>query len=76
MAYFLDFSRLYWIGLLIGLSEPIFRHLEVHTEVSWLGLPVFGIPGVFILAIGIITLIRFVQSHPLLEEGGSYGQKR
>jgi hypothetical protein len=66
-AYFLDFSRLYLIGVLYALAVPLdilFRQLT-DIDLSFLA---FGVPAMVILIVGLVMLARFLRDYPLLPE--------
>jgi len=63
-AYFLDFERLYLIGVMYAL--PIILK-EIGEEV-W-GIPfgywAFAIPGLIVVVIGLVLLVRFIRENPI-----------
>ena len=66
-AYFLDFSRLYLIGVMYALAVPldiVFRQL---TDID-LSFIAFGAPAMVILIIGLVVFTRFLRDYPLLPE--------
>jgi len=66
-AYFLDFSRLYLIGVMYALAVPLdilFRKFE-SMDLTFIA---FGIPAMVILIIGLVVFIRFLRDYPLLPE--------
>jgi hypothetical protein len=66
-AYFLDFSRLYLIGVMYALAVPldiVFRQLT-DIDLSFLA---FGAPAMVILIIGLVMFTRFLREYPLLPE--------
>ena len=63
MAYFLEYHRLYIIGVLYGLTVPIAYTLDQVWGIDaehW----VFSVPAVIVLAMGITVLIRFLRDYP------------
>ncbi|MBY8988707.1 MAG: hypothetical protein KGD61_09655 [Candidatus Lokiarchaeota archaeon] len=69
VAYFLDFTRLYYYAIFIGIGLFL---AELLTPVVGIFLDtglVFGIIGAAILVIGVINLIQFLKKYPLQEEG-------
>jgi hypothetical protein len=57
MAYWLDFTRLYWIALVI---------CAAFIVALWLGNPlVFVVAGTVVLAPGMVLLIRFLHQYPI-----------
>ena len=69
-AYFLDFERLYFIGVMYAL--PIILK-EIGEEI-W-GIPfgywAFAIPGLIVVAIGVVLLMRFIRENPIHATEGS-----
>lgn len=67
-AYFLDFNRLYLIGVLYAIAIPIDVMLNkmVDAEVSYIA---FGIPALVILVMGVIVLARFLRDYAVLAGG-------
>jgi hypothetical protein len=66
-AYFLDFSRLYLIGVMYALAVPLdilFRQLT-DIDLSFLA---FGVPAMVILITGLVVFARFLRDYPLLPE--------
>ena len=64
MAYFLDFSRLYLIGVLYALAVP----LDImQRELSSIDLTfvAFGFPAAVILLMGAVVFTRFLRKYPL-----------
>jgi len=69
-AYFLDFNRLYLIGVMYALPVPLdimFRKLA-DIDLSFIA---FGIPAAVILIVGLVVFVRFLRDYPIpAEEGG------
>jgi hypothetical protein len=67
-AYFLDFNRLYLIGVLYAIAIPIDVMLNkmVDAEISYVA---FGIPAMVILVMGVIVLARFMRDYAVLPGG-------
>ena len=67
MAYFLDFSRLYVIGLMYAIAVPLD---VVQRELSSIDLTfvAFGAPAAVILLMGAVVFIRFLRDYPLSTE--------
>jgi hypothetical protein len=66
-AHFLDFSRLYLIGVMYALPVPldiVFRQL---TDID-LSFIAFGAPAMVILIIGLVVFARFLREYPLPTE--------
>lgn len=63
-AYFLDFARLYLIGVMYALPVPLDILLDrlVGTDLAFVA---FAAPASVILAIGTILFIRFLRDYPV-----------
>jgi hypothetical protein len=69
-AYFLDFSRLYVYGLLVGFSPLVGEWLWLHNKASHHGFPVtFGTSAAVMIVVGLIVFVRLVRDNPLPVEG-------
>ena len=66
-AYFLDFSRLYLIGVMYALPVPLDIMFRKFVDID-LSFIAFGIPAAVILIIGLVMLVRFLRDYPLLPE--------
>jgi hypothetical protein len=66
-AYFLDFSRLYLIGVLYALPVPLDILFRKFTDID-LSFLAFGAPAMVILIVGLVMLVRFLRDYPLLPE--------
>jgi hypothetical protein len=68
-AYFLDFSRLYVYGLLIGLSPLVGEWLWAHGYATHHGFPVtFGIAAGIMILIGLAVFVRLLRDNPVHRE--------
>jgi hypothetical protein len=68
-AYFLDFPRLYFYGLLGALAPLVGEWLYQNMGASHHGFPiVFGITAGVMILTGLVTFIRFLQNNPLPAE--------
>lgn len=67
MAYFMDFPRLYLIGLLYAITVPIDIAIKEFAGIN-LAFIAFGIPAAIIFVMGIIILHRFLYEYPLPSE--------
>ena len=67
MAHFMDFPRLYIIGVLYAITLPIDRALYEFAGIK-ITYIVFGIPAAIILVMGFVLLSLFLRDNPLLEE--------
>jgi hypothetical protein len=65
-AFYLDFTRLYLYGLLLGLAPLVGEWLWEHGYTTHHGFPItFGaISGIMIL-VGLVIFVRLVHSNPL-----------
>ena len=66
-AYFLNYRRLFFIGLMYAISIPADKIMRqfLHIDLTVLA---FGVPSLVILAMGFIVLARFLKKYPLLQE--------
>ncbi|UCC11562.1 MAG: hypothetical protein JSW02_09450 [candidate division WOR-3 bacterium] len=66
-AYFLNYRRLYIIGILYAITIPSDKIMRqfLHIDLTVLA---FGIPALAILIMGFIVLARFLKKYPLLHE--------
>lgn len=68
-AYFLDFSRLYLIGILYAIAIPANEVLIEFTNLN-LSYLTLGLPGLIIVAMGLVVLVRFLHEYPTLNVPG------
>jgi hypothetical protein len=69
-AYFLDFSRLYIYGLLIGFSPPVGEWLWTHGYATHHGFPItFGTAASIMILVGLAVFIRLLHDNPVPIEG-------
>ena len=66
-AYFLDFTRLYLYGVLLGLSFPVGFFLAEQGVVADETRP-FILTSSIMIVIGIVLFIRFLRDDPLVDE--------
>jgi hypothetical protein len=66
-AYFLDFSRLYLIGVMYALPVPLDILFRKFADID-LSFIAFGVPAMVILIIGLVVFTRFLRDYPLLPE--------
>jgi hypothetical protein len=64
-AYFLDYPRLYVIAVLYALPVPLQILLRQVTGNS-AAFYTFAIPAFFILVMGLVCLVRFMRSYPVV----------
>ena len=65
-AYFLDFNRLYLIGILYAVAIPGEMLLSTWTGVELMGSLAFVVPAGVILLIGATVFVRFLRDYPVL----------
>ena len=80
MAYYMDFSRLYYIAVLFAVSIPLAEILYDYVGTPLDGLIAFGSSGTIISIIGSIFLRRFLKKYPkptddLTMEGVEHGSR-
>jgi MFS family permease len=69
-AYFLDFSRLYIYGLLVGLSPLVGEWLWTQGYATHHGFPItFGITAGIMILVGLAVFVRLLRDHPVPREG-------
>ncbi len=64
-AYFLQYPRLYFIAILVGLSFFLSDLLSLIIPEPFDALTAFGITSFVIIFIGMISLIKFIRKYPL-----------
>jgi hypothetical protein len=74
-AYFLDVTRFYAYGVLMGLPLPVGILLVKNTGLTGLsGMAItFGVAAGVMLLIGVVLFIRFLRKYPVPGEGTSSG---
>jgi hypothetical protein len=69
-AYVLDFSRLFFYGLLVGLSPLVGEWLWSHGYATHHGFPItFGISSGVMILVGVALFLRFLRDNPFPTEG-------
>lgn len=69
-AYFLNFSRLYVYGLLIGLAPLVGEWLYLNMNAPHHGFPItFGIAAGTIITVGLVVFVRLLHDNPVPVEG-------
>ncbi len=69
-AYFLDFSRLYIYGLLVGFSPLVGEWLWAQGYAAHHGFPItFGISSGIMILIGLVIFVRLLRDNPFPIEG-------
>jgi len=66
MGYFLDFQRLYFIGLLYAITIPLNEILLTQAGIR-VGSYLFLAFGLIIAAVGVVYLIRFLCNYPVAQ---------
>jgi len=66
-AYFLDFSRLYLIGVMYALPVPLDIVFRKFSDID-LSFIAFGAPAMVILIVGLVVFARFLREYELLPE--------
>ena len=65
-AYFLDFSRLYIYGLLIGLSPLVGEWLYIYGNATHHGFPItFGATAGIMILVGLALFVRLLRDNPV-----------
>jgi hypothetical protein len=67
MGYFLEFERLYFIGLVYAIVLPLDSILRKATELRIVPY-MFVIAGFIIIAVGVVYLIRFLRNYSVMQE--------
>ena len=67
MGYFLEFERLYFIGLVYAIVLPLDSILRKATELRIVSY-MFVIAGFIIVAVGVVYLIRFLRNYSIIQE--------
>ncbi len=68
-AYFLEFERLYFIGVMFALPVPLGAMLTEFVGID-LGASVFIVPAVLVAAVGSWHLARFMRAYPVVSIPG------
>ena len=65
-AYFLDFGRLYFYGLLVGLSPLVGEWLWAHGYAAHHGFPItFGSAAFIMILVGLLVFTRLLRDNPV-----------
>jgi hypothetical protein len=65
-AYFLDFGRLYFYGLLVGLSFLVGEWLWARGYASHHGFPItFGATSGMMILVGLVVFVRLLRTNPV-----------
>ena len=74
-AYFLDFSRLYIYGLLVGLSPLVGEWLWTHGYATHHGFPItFGTAAGIMILVGVTVFVRLLHDNRVPAEGIPSGE--
>ena len=66
-AYFLDYTRLYFIAVLFALPVPVEFLLRKFTGID-LDFWHFAIPAAIIVGMGLVYLVRFMRAYPVVDQ--------
>lgn len=69
LAFVLMTPRFYLLGIIMGISEPMYTLLIHYTHIKYISVIAYGVPGVLLFALGAIVLTRFVKKYPLPKPG-------
>lgn len=67
-AYFLQYPRLYFIAILVGLSFFLSDLFSIFIPEPFDALFAFSITSFVIIFIGMISLVKFIRKYPLQKE--------
>ena len=57
--------RFYLLGIIVAMSEPLYRLLKHFTHIKYIGIIAYGIPAVLLFILGTLVLKRFMKRYPL-----------
>lgn len=69
IALVLMTPRFFLLGIIVGMSEPLYMLLKHFTHIKYIGVIAYGIPGVLLIILGTVVLKRFVKKYPLPKAG-------
>lgn len=72
-AYFLNFTRLYLIGVMYAIPVPLDITFHELADIDITAVAV-GAPAAVVLAIGTVVFIRFLRAYPLPAEVSDAGE--
>lgn len=72
IAFVLMTPRFYLLGLIVGISEPLYMLLKHFTHIKYIGVIAYGVPAVLLLILGTVVLKRFVDRYPLPKPGEDF----
>ncbi|MFX1378593.1 MAG: hypothetical protein ACFFA4_05830 [Promethearchaeota archaeon] len=67
-AYFLQYTRLYFIAILVGLSFFLSELFFFIIPEPFDALTAFGIVSCIIIFIGVVSLVKFIRKYPLSKQ--------
>ena len=65
IAFVLMTPRFYLLGIIVAMSEPLYRLLKEFTRIKYIGVIAYGIPAVLLIILGVVVLKRFINKYPL-----------
>jgi hypothetical protein len=68
VAYFLQYNRLYFIAVLIGLSFFLSDVFSIFIPEPFDALTAFGVVSIAIICEGAVFLVKFIRKYPLPKE--------
>jgi len=69
LAYLKDFPRLYYMGIMAGLSWPLAEILIPYVADPYNAVIAYGATGAVILVPGVVLLVRFMRENPRTPAG-------
>ncbi|MBU1940773.1 MAG: hypothetical protein KKC68_03270 [Candidatus Thermoplasmatota archaeon] len=67
-AYLIDFSHIFYYGLIVGLGIMITEYLNTIIEPPINNVLTFSLPGFIIILLGLYTLSQFIKKYPIPTE--------
>ncbi len=61
--------RFYLLGIIVGMSEPLYILSQYYTDRKYVGFIAYGIPAILLLFMGAIVLKRFIKKYPIPQAG-------
>jgi hypothetical protein len=72
IAYFLQFTRLYFYAVLVGFGFPLMEYLYPITGTPLNAILAYGVPGFLVVTFGLLMLIRFIIKYPPYDPSDLY----
>jgi len=69
IAFVLMTPRFFLLGLIVGMSEPLYMLLKHCTHIKYIGVIAYGIPAVLLIILGTVVLKQFFKKYPLPKSG-------